>query len=79
MMAIRPNRGVEDVLQILSAEDTEDDDLDWNISEASQSDDEIDFQPVWEVSEPLNRREEETVVLEEVEKSLNQVSKTEQA
>ena len=79
MMAIRPNLGVEDVLQIISAEDTEDDDLDWNISEASQSDDESDFQPVWEVSEPLNRIEEETVVLEEVEKSLNQVSKTEQA
>ena len=77
-MATRATLGVEDVLQILSAEDVEDDGLDWNISEASQSDDEIDFQPVWDVSEPLNRIEEETVMLEEVEKSLNQVSKTEQ-
>lgn len=45
-MVVRANLGAEDVLQILSAEDGEDDGIDWNISEASQSDDEIDFQPV---------------------------------
>ena len=37
-MPAQANLGVEDVLQILLAEDTG---LDWNVSEASQSDDEI--------------------------------------
>lgn len=66
-MAVRANLSVEDVLQILPAEDTEDDGQ--NISEASHSDDEIDFQPVWEVSEPLDLVEQDTNVGRTGEKS----------
>ena len=36
--------------------------IDSNIFEASHSDDGIDFQPVWEVSKPLDRVEQDTNV-----------------
>lgn len=59
-MASQRTLNVDEVINALLGE--EDEDIDWNVSEASTSDDEMDYQAVWEPPAPLDRAEDDAIV-----------------
>ena len=59
-MASMKYYSIEEVLDIVTGEQSEDDGLDWNQSECFSEEECIDYMPVWDPHTPLYRAQEDS-------------------